>query len=427
MDSATSVESPPNASERSGKPATAVDRLADACVKCGLCLPHCPTYQIANLEGESPRGRIALIQGLVSGQLPAGGRTVEHLESCTGCLNCEAICPAGVRYGELIDMGRAELRRRGHEDRWTRWLNALAGRPQTSRMLLALLRWARRLGIRRIAPAVGIGPDTVPGRILARLPAKPLDRAKRQPFNGPHNAERVMLFIGCVTSSLDRQTLEDAIGVLNRCGHNVVIPPDQDCCGALDLHSGNPRIAARLATKNIAAFGSGNTPILTLATGCGVTLDEYDRLTADDSEDFCRRMADVGAFLHDHWRKNPPCLAPLPVRVALFQPCTARNNRRRQDRSAELLQRIPALDLHRLNVGFGCCGAAGHHFLTRRAQADQLAAPILEEILALDPDHVAVSNVGCALHLAGALAAAGHRATVLHPVSLLRLSLAGDG
>ena len=403
-----------------------IELLADACVKCGLCLPHCPTYRISGLEGESPRGRIALIQGLASGQLSTGGRAAEHLRNCTGCLTCQRVCPAGVRYGELIDLGYSKLREGGSGPGGAvSWLRALARRPGLSRLLLTLLRLARRLGARRAATLVGISAETAIGRILHRLPAPPIQARSRPVRNILKSGEPVMIFTGCVTSSLDRQTLEDAIEVLVRCGYRVDQPARQVCCGALDLHGGNPEAARRLATKNLAAFGT-DAPVLTLASGCAATLDEYDRLLPGRDNDFAARLQDVNSFLHELWKQPGPELSPIPARVALFQPCTVRNNPRRSSRDADLLRRIPSLDLRILGPGYGCCGAAGHHFVTRAHQADRLLAPILDEILSLDPEFVVTTNVGCALHLAGALAERGHPAPVLHPVSMILRSLRGQ-
>src|SRR5579859_3668385 len=86
---------------------------ADKCVKCALCLPHCPTYKVARDEGESPRGRIALMQGLATGKLDATPRLAAHLDHCLACRACEAVCPAEVPYGKLIDAARLELGRQG--------------------------------------------------------------------------------------------------------------------------------------------------------------------------------------------------------------------------------------------------------------------------------------------------------------------------
>ncbi len=76
--------------------------LADQCVKCGLCLPQCPTYTLSLNENESPRGRISLIQALASGQLQTNDSLLEHLDHCLQCRRCERICPSQVKYGEIL-------------------------------------------------------------------------------------------------------------------------------------------------------------------------------------------------------------------------------------------------------------------------------------------------------------------------------------
>ncbi|MCG6861960.1 MAG: 4Fe-4S dicluster domain-containing protein, partial [Chromatiaceae bacterium] len=122
---------------------------ADRCVKCGLCLPHCPTYAVKADEGESPRGRIALIEGLAAGKLVQSPRLWAHLQSCLECRACEAACPSLVAFGSLMDDARA-LQTQGL-GRWRRclkksWLRILST-SKGARTTAALARLYRSCGL----------------------------------------------------------------------------------------------------------------------------------------------------------------------------------------------------------------------------------------------------------------------------------------
>ena len=79
---------------------------AEQCVKCGLCLPRCPTWRLRREEGDSPRGRLALIAAAAGGHLEADAALRGHLDGCLLCRACEAACPAQVPFGRLMDRAR---------------------------------------------------------------------------------------------------------------------------------------------------------------------------------------------------------------------------------------------------------------------------------------------------------------------------------
>lgn len=87
------------------------EKLLD-CMRCGFCLPACPTYLHSNFdETQSPRGRIALMKAVRDGMLPFDDSIEESLDLCLGCRACEPACPAGVEYGSLLESARNVIQR----------------------------------------------------------------------------------------------------------------------------------------------------------------------------------------------------------------------------------------------------------------------------------------------------------------------------
>lgn len=396
---------------------------ASQCVKCGACIPHCPTYALNPIEGESPRGRIALMQGLTSDQLVPNQTLQSHLYHCLSCRACERVCPTGVPFGSIMDKTRQIL----HDSSPIQAANPpklilKLSQSSTWQTCLATFLWLyQRSGLQKLARLSHFFGLKKLKRLESLLP-KHIQVSLWKKHYPPAIASRgtVQLFLGCMSNTFDRRTIAASIQLLNAWGYSVEIPRQQTCCGALYLHAGQFQQALENKNTNIQAFASpeASVPIITVGSGCQTTLKDYAHTSNENDSDFSKRTTDICAFLHQSPLPEGLEWKPFPKKVLLHTPCTMKNIIKTGHTVAALLERLPNIRLTQLNHPF-CCGAAGMNMIVNESSAEQLADRLLANIEKEMPDIIVTSNIGCMMHLQRKLLAAKHKIPILHPAALL--------
>lgn len=365
--------------------ASALIAAADRCVRCGLCLPHCPTYRLTANEAESPRGRIAIARALAAGQLAKPDSADAALDHCLGCRRCEAVCPARVEYAGILLQTRAAQRSRRGADWRQRVLEWLCARPTLFDLAARWPRLGRTLLPRRWRPPLASVPAVTAVRIDAAAPA---------------------LFRGCAARAFDAGVEAGLIRLLTAAGIGLQVPPAQTCCGAIHLHAGNVGTATRLRARNRAAF-AGQAQVLCTASGCHAAL--ADALAPGTKvRDPLELLAAHAERLH---------FAPAALHVGLHIPCTQDSTVGSAAALRRLLACVPGLRISEL-TGLGCCGAAGTHMFAEPGRAAALRQPLLDAARAAGVDVILSANIGCRLHLS---VKDGPR--VQHPLEFLAKSL----
>ncbi|MEM7272482.1 MAG: heterodisulfide reductase-related iron-sulfur binding cluster [Actinomycetota bacterium] len=375
----------------------------NTCVQCGLCLPHCPTYRVTGDETQSPRGRIKLMREVQDNDAPLTGDVLNAFASCVQCRGCEPACPSSVPYGHLMEQTRETLADAG---KMTPWWQRAAMKPLANPTLLSAgttaLGVAKRL---KVVPGRFGLPDDIP------LRQEPLEATGTD----------VYLFTGCVMDTMQRHVHRAALEVLTAAGFGVT-PTNElaPCCGALHTHAGLTGDARDLASAMMTALTADDRPIIVDSAGCGAAMKDYGHLLGtEEATAFAARVFDLGEFLADHIDALPP-VEPLPVRVAIQDPCHLRHVQRVHEATRTMLRPFVA-DLVELGDDGLCCGAGGAYSVLQPELAGQIRDRKLEAIDAAAPELVASANPGCSMHLG----AAG--VETIHPIELVHRALTGAG
>jgi glycolate dehydrogenase iron-sulfur subunit len=365
------------------------------CVHCGFCTATCPTYQVLGDDLDSPRGRIYLMKRALEGA-PVSAKTRLHLDRCLTCRACETTCPSGVRYGRLVDIGRAVV-----EAKTTR---TPADRARRASLAFALPR------TRLFAAALKLGQlsrSVLPRRLQAKIPAQTRPAG---PWPAPRHARKMLVLAGCVQPALAPSINAAAARVLDRLGISLVEVRGAGCCGGIRLHlnyqeAGRDDMRALIDAWWPAVERGELEAIVMTASGCGVTVKEYGHLLAQDAA-YRDKAERISGLTRDLCEVIPLEALPRLARkgkVAFQSPCTLQHGQQIRGRVEALLERsgyelAPVRDAHL------CCGSAGTYSLLQPAIAAELRTRKLATLEEGVTESIATANIGCLSHLQSATA-----------------------
>jgi len=418
-------------------------KLIDTCVHCGFCLSTCPSYRVIGKEMDSPRGRIYLMDAINEGEIALNTATVQHFDSCLGCLACVTTCPSGVQYDKLIAATRPQIERNYPrslpEKLYRKLIFSFFPYPNRLRLLLVPLLVYQALGLQKLVRATGLLKRFSP-RLAAMESILPKISLKsfwdNLPAVIPAQGEqryRVGMILGCVQRLFFSPVNEATARVLTANGCEVVIPKTQGCCAALPHHQGQEEQAKALARQMIDSFENSAVDVIIInAAGCGHTLKEYGHVLQDDPEyrekakNFAAKVKDVQEFLATAGltAKLSP-LADKPLTLVYQDACHLLHGQKISVQPRQLLRQLPGVQLREPIDAALCCGSAGVYNMLQPDVADELGQQKVQNLLNTGADLIASANPGCTLQITQHLRLQGKKISIMHPMELLDYAIRG--
>lgn len=409
------------------------------CMRCGSCLPTCPTYRVEGVETQSPRGRVAMIKAVIDGRLSAKEDFVAHMYHCLDCRNCQTVCPAGVKVGELVLEARHRIEQVLPQPLLKRFaLNYAIRDQQKLSLYLAPMRAYQTLGLQWLLRKSHV-LDLISSdlafmeAILPQAPSRPLTASLPQeiPARGKERG-RIGFFLGCAMNLLFGHISRQTINLLTTIGYTVVVPKDLQCCGTPNIAEGERKVYREMAEHNIRVFQDRNVDVIvTDCAACGSELKTYGLMLskngsiAQQANDFSAKIRDVSEFLASETGENLN-FGPINETVCFHDPCHLRHGQKLVEPQRQLLRRIPGLTLAEVQDEGQCCGSAGIYNITHHDRSMKILQSKVEAIEKTGAQRVVTSNPGCYMQLQYAANRLGKGWSVSYISEILTTALERD-
>ncbi|QSV46495.1 (Fe-S)-binding protein [Geobacter benzoatilyticus] len=417
-------------------PLKRVEQELKKCVKCGACRAHCPAFATFGKEPAVARGKVALAQHLLKGDIELDDATYAAMSKCLLCGSCVEKCPNDVPTDEIVMTAREAL----SGQRGLTTFHAAVGRVIRNRSLMKFGAAAARilgpLFFRKVPETSGLRlrfplPFVGGKRHIPPIAKKPFMDRHPEVIQGEPGKPRIVYFVGCMTNFCYPQVGEAALALFRHLGCTVIIPKNQQCCGLPGMSGGDLDTVRGLAEKNLAELERYEADyVMTACATCGGALHKfYPNLVGKRHPELAARLkaiaektVDASQLLQKLGLNPEETGAGGDIRITYHDPCHLRTRAiTRQPR--ELLRGAPGVELAEMEGADKCCGLGGtfnvYHYESSLAINQMKSAAIINT----GAEAVVTGCPGCMMQLSDGLKQRGNRTRVMHTLEILARAL----
>lgn len=403
------------------------------CMKCGNCQAVCPIYKETRKEVGVARGKISLVESILSGEMNMTEGLADRFSLCTTCMACNANCPCGVRFDKIILAARAEaVREKGLHPVKKIAFNALkmqrvfdlgmkTGSVFQGMALKRLPHKSDRMA--RMRFDIGLGTD----KVFPTLAKKTLRSELPEVIRIKNPKMRVAFFTGCMINYFYTDMGKAVVDVLTENEIEVVIPSGQGCCGIPASVNGDIVSARALAKRNLREFERKGADALVVACSSGGTAWKhvFGELLENDPEfkaladKWAEKSYDIAEFLVHKVPFKKEGLGRVERKVTYHDPCHLNRGQGINKEPREILKSIPGVELIEMKEPGRCCGMAGSFSLVHADLSGQISDRKTADIAQTHTDTVATGCPACRLQLQSGVENAGLEEEVVHTIQIL--------
>jgi heterodisulfide reductase subunit D len=339
--------------------------LADKTVASSRDIFHpCAVKNVLGFEVYSSRGRVMVMNDLMSGELDLTNDIVDWAYTCTTCKNCQETCTAtadGIRLPEMMEALRQDLVQNGFT----------------------------------ISKH-----DEIEASILNFYNPYKSDSSYRHLVFGerkyPDTAE-VVYFTGCTANFREKEIATTTVALLDKLGVDYTILKDERCCASVLLRVGRTKTFDSLSKHNIEAIKkTGAKIVVTACAGCYRTW-KVDVPKAGHNYDF--ELLHITEYLDKLIEEGKASFKlDKPIRVTYHDPCHLGRHSEVYEAPRRVIESVGNVELVEMETNrryAHCCGSGGGVKGTYGDLAEKMAADRISEAEATDANIVITSCPFC--------------------------------
>ncbi len=377
-----------------------------ACVKCGACQAHCPTYQEKRREGAVARGKISLAAALLDGEADLEERLRQDMSMCLMCGSCVYKCPNKVPTDKIVGAIRREITENRGMSTFAKGVSTLIGSQTLMKSVVKGGALLSSLVFKKIPETSGLRlrfPSAVmKDRSLPRLPFKNLFDRYPEFIQGDKDKPVLGFFAGCSITYAYPEIGVSMIRLLKKMGYSVYLPKAQRCCGIPALSAGNGKLVEELADGNITAFEKYEVEhIITACASCNGGIGEYYKSMKGEHAHFTGKVIDFNVFLQKEGFIEE--MSSLPrwekrKRVTYHDPCHLKTQGITSE-PRDLLRALPNVEFVEMEGASSCCGLGGTFSVNHYECSKAIGARKIPGLKESRAEKIATACPGCIMQL----------------------------